>query len=289
MRRALSKAAAQLDISAVGVCRARVFDELTPLLEAVPVSLAAGSAAQRCNPMELMPGAKSIIVCLFSYNCGGEDSNLSRYARGKDYHLVAGEKLDRLAELLRRQGYAAECFCDTGIMCDRYLAYMAGLGFFGKNHALINSEYGSYTFIGSILTDAKIEPDAPLEMSCIGCGACIKACPGGALTEDGFAENLCASYLTQKKGELSGEERRIIKKSGSAWGCDICQSVCPHNNLARRSGICEFTNDLIVSLDEDMAVSNRDFRRRYSDRAFAWRGWNVIRRNLEILREDNDV
>lgn len=286
MKRILLDAAHSLGISAAGFCRARVYDELRGILAENPTAMASGSPEERINPFLLLASAKSVMVCLFSYNCGNAGGNLSRYARAPDYHITVSNKLSKIEELLQSRGFEALSFCDTGPLCDRYLAYLAGLGFFGRNHALINPVWGSYTFIGYVLTSAEIEPDKPLGITCGECGRCERACPGKALAGGGFCEEHCASYLTQKKGELSPYEREIIKKSGFAWGCDICQEVCPYNKNARTCEIGEFDTNLITSLSSDMAASGREFKRKYKDRAFSWRGYGVILRNLEILQED---
>lgn len=286
MKKELLDLAAKQGACAAGFCGARVFDELTDSLLKNPASMAKGSARERVNPFLIMPGAKSIMVCLFSYNNGSKTGNLSCYAFGADYHETLARRMQPICEAIREKGYFAEYLCDNNPLCERYLAYLSGLGFFGRNCMLINPVWGSYTFIGCIITDAEIEPDAPLCRTCAECGECERECPGGAISREGFCEEKCASYLTQKKGELSKDERSIIKKSSFAWGCDICQSVCPHNKAAPRTEIEEFKSELITSLSEDMADSGRDFRRRYKNRAFSWRGFGVILRNLGILREE---
>ncbi len=284
MKSKIKQTAAAQNISAVGVCRARVFSELEEKLgENTP--MVTKNIAERIDPFLHMPTAKSIIVCLFSYNNGGKRSNLSLYARGEDYHKVVKRKLEKLCAVLEEKGYLAQSYCDTGELCERYLAYQAGLGFFGRNNFLINPEYGSYTFIGYILTDAEIEADKPLEGGCQDCGRCEKCCPGGALSKDSFNAQKCASYITQKKGDLTLNEREIIKKSGTVWGCDICQTVCPHNENARLTEIDEFRTNLIENLQVTMAESNREFKKKYQDRAFSWRGFDVIKRNIEIQEE----
>ena len=281
----IKKYSAALGISAVGVCRARLFDELKDKLS-VNTPMVPENIEERINPFLYLADAKSVVVCLFSYHNGGAGSNLSLYARGEDYHIVAERKLKELCGILEGEGYKAKAYCDTGALCDRHLAYLAGLGFIGKNRCLINSDYGSYTFIGYILTDAELEESKPLDLSCMNCGECIRACPGGALTESGLDSSKCVSYITQKKGTLSEEEEQILRKSGSVWGCDICQTVCPHNKAAKLTDIEEFRTNLIESLDLNMADSNREFKKKYQSRAFSWRGYEVIKRNLKITEEE---
>lgn len=286
MRDLILAKANEAKISAVGICSARVWTELSEKL-GKNTPMVTDDRQARIDPFLHLEGAKSVIVCLFSYKPKCQiKGNLSLYAQGEDYHKVVERKLSAIADILQSHGYQAKIFCDTGDLCDRHLAYMAGLGFFGKNRFLINEKYGSYTVIGLILTDAELECDKPLNMTCIGCRECIKACPSGALTENGYNPTKCVSYLTQKKGELTEEEKQAIKKSGFVWGCDICQSVCPHNKSAKATDILEFNECLIPSLSADMAESNRQFKKDYSDRAFSWRGFDVIKRNLEIFKED---
>ena len=99
-----------------------------------------------------------------------------------------------------------------------------------------------------------------------------------------FNENKCVSYLTQKKGELTGKEQEIIKKSGYIWGCDICQNVCPYNYTAQRTNIPQFFKNLVFDIEIDENMSNSEFGRKFSNRAFAWRGKNVLKRNIELFK-----
>ena len=208
----------------------------------------------------------------------------SLYARGIDYHLVIREKLSAVSDFIQTLFPDAECeiFADIGPEVDRGLAYEAGLGFYGKNKMLINDDFGSYFFIGYILCDLDLSPDTPLEKTCLGCNRCITACPGGALGEE-FDINKCASHISQKKGDLSQSEIAILKKSGLIFGCDMCQRVCPHNNITPNP-LREFTEDLIHSLGiEDIEkLSNREFMKKYKNRAFSWRGKGVLERNIKI-------
>lgn len=282
MKDKIISAAHKAGIKAVGVCRARIYNELTAFLERENTPMTA-ECEQRINPFLEFKEARSVVVCLFPYYVKGEKTNLSVYAMGGDYHTVVKKYLSVIEGVINAEGYRAMSFADTGALPDRYLAYLAGLGFFGKNRALINPVYGSYTFIGYILTDAQLEEDKPLEEKCIGCGKCIEACPGGALSDTGFDAFSCASYITQKKGTLSDKEKNIIKRSGYVWGCDLCQRVCPHNKNVPETDIVEFKDGRVIELKKGMAESNRDFKRKYQDRAFSWRGLDVIERNLGII------
>jgi len=229
---------------------------------------------------------KSIIVALFPYYFGeDEKSNISMYTYGKDYHQVIKGILEKVCSELGLKEHAVHT--DIGPSIERTLALNAGLCFQGRNGLCINDEYGSYFFIGYIACDEELEFDKPLQKSCLNCNKCIKACPGGAL-DSGFCEEKCLSAITQKKGELSEEETELIKENGYAFGCDICQRVCPHNKNVKKSEINDFVTDIITKLElsEISAMSNREFMKEYKDRSFSWRGKGVVERNLKILEKN---
>ena len=232
--------------------------------------------------------SKSSVVSLFPYFVKGETGNVSMYARGVDYHRVGEDKLKKISEFLVTLGAEKTLIhVDKGGLNDRKAAFEAGLGFFGKNGMLINEEYGSYFFIGQVVHDLHIAADKPLEKSCLSCDACIKNCPGGALSDQGFQIEKCLSEISQKKGELTENEADLLKKNGLCWGCDVCQSVCPHNLGLETTAIPEFLTNRITELStEDVGnLSNREFKNKYGDYAFSWRGKTVLERNLNILFE----
>lgn len=244
------------------------------------------TGAERYNTLE-GTDFSSVIVALFPYFCGyDEDANLSIYTHGTDYHIVIKDILTAAAEELGLIGYAIHS--DIGPEIERYLAVSAGLCFVGRNGMCINEKYGSYFFIGYIacrenLGNSHFEPTG-----CKNCMACVRACPGGAL-DDGFCEEKCLSAITQKKQPLTDGEKVLIKENGTVFGCDICQRVCPHNKNAQTTPIVQFADGLIksLSLADIEHLSNREFKEKYRDRAFAWRGKKVLERNLKII-EDKD-
>ena len=245
----------------------------------------------RINPKNIMKDAKSIIVCAFPYHIDDEkESNLSRYCRGLDYHIVAKELLQKVCDYLDEniEGFEYKIFVDNGPLVDRELAYLSGIGYFGINNNIITDKYGSYVFIGYIINNYEFSLDKPLDKECMKCGKCVKYCPGNALLGNyDMNPRKCLSYITQKKEELSLEEVRAIKSSGKIFGCDICQEVCPHNKNIKETHIEEFMKDLILNLDyeEIDEISNKEFKRRYGNRAFSWRGKKIIKRNIEIVLE----
>lgn len=246
---------------------------------------------KRTRPSLAMPEVQSIVVCLFPYLIGkAKEGNVAKYSGGLDYHIIVKDKLEQIGQYLaaRIAGFEYKAFTDTGPLSDRYLAYLAGLGVYGLSSHIINEEYGSYTVIGYLLTNYPFEPDKPLAGTCGKCGRCGKACPGQAILGDFTIDpHRCRSYLTQKKGGLTEQEIQIIKKSGTVFGCDICQDVCPHNKDAAISNIKEFATDAVYSLNYDKlaSMSNREFRQQYGRHAFSWRGKKILLRNMEYIRE----
>lgn len=287
MKNALIQRAKELHISQIGFAPAEFDPKLMEILKKRgKIPFENRPPEERANPLSALADAKTIVVYLCSYYTG-KSGNLSRYAMGRDYHAVLGEMGLSLCELLWERGFQAKAYTDNGPLNDRYLAYSAGLGFFGKNGFLIHPKWGSYTFIGYVITDCFIEPDVPVQGECMGCGRCIAACPGKALGENfSYDSEKCASYISQKKGELSAHEQAILRASGSVWGCDLCQSVCPHNEHAALTEIPAFSEALTEVLCPEKEMSNREFQRKYKDKAFAWRGKGVVMRNLEILKKE---
>lgn len=237
---------------------------------------------KRINPFLIMESAKTIITYVVSYK-SDLPGNISSYAYGRDYHLVLREIGNIGIDILKEHGFSGVSFADTGDLPERYLAYLSGLGVIGKNHSLIHPKLGSFVFIGYIITDGVFEADKPIDGDCKNCGKCIESCPTKALTTGDFTK--CLSFITQKKGELEEAEEELIRKSGCIWGCDICQKVCPHNEGVPSAENVNFKEDLITNLHIPEDISNAQFKREFGDRAFSWRGKNVLIRNQRIVNK----
>lgn len=249
----------------------------------------------RINPRETMENVKSIIVCAFPYYAGNFDEcNLSKYCCGEDYHIVVKNFLQKICDYLSDSisDFEYKYFTDNGPLVDRYLAYLSGIGYFGINNNIITDEYGSYVFIGYIMTNYEFKIDTPIDKTCIKCGKCVKYCPGNALLGNyEMNPKRCLSYITQKKGELEEEEINVLKENRKVFGCDICQDVCPHNKNIPLTNINKFKDNIITKLDKEEIdeISNKEFKRRYGNRAFSWRGKSIIKRNIDlILEKPND-
>jgi epoxyqueuosine reductase len=199
------------------------------------------TAERRADVRAVMPSARSVISLGIVYNTERPYSNqhadssradIARYAWGDDYHVVIEQRLGVLVQRLRAiagEEFETRAYVDTGPVQERVYAQYAGLGWIGKNTCLINEDLGSWIFLSEILCSLPLEPDAPGFDQCGTCARCIEACPTGALVDAGVLDSTrCLSYLTiELKGSIPEEHRPAI--GTHAYGCDICQEVCPWN------------------------------------------------------------
>lgn len=255
-----------------GICS---FEQILPCLE--------------CRAKQRIPqDAASVLVCLFPYYTGEhKERNISRYAMVTDYHMIAGEYLKRFCEALQEvfPQNQFEPFTDNSPIREVSAAFHAGLGRRGKNGLILHPKYGSYVFIGEVVTDLVLQPDQPLNPGeCIGCGKCQKVCPQGALRSDGsVCLERCRSHITQKKGELTDWEIGQIQDGGLIWGCDICNDVCPMNQEAKvLTPVPEFLESAVAVLDAQIA------ERLLKTRAYNYRGKKTILRNIQLLEGANE-
>ena len=227
----------------------------------------------------------AILIAVPYYTAASDDPNrnVSAYAVPRDYHgffkALFGELIPALQEAFPEQKFAG--FADHSPIAEVEAAAKAGLGVIGKNHLLITKKYSSYIFLGEVVTDA-ILPCKTGEISgCYDCGACMRACPASKI-------GTCLSALTQQKGTLSESEEKTILTYASAWGCDLCQEVCPYTKAAKAAGtlyspIPYFSTETIPVLTLD--ILDRMDDETFSSRAYAWRKRETIRRNLLLLEE----
>jgi len=237
----------------------------------------------------LMADSSSILVFLFRYRKPGGIKDgfgkFASYSLSRDYHILLKKEISRYVEGrgLYRDKYRV--YVDTGPLSERTIAAMAGLGWIGKNSMLINRQIGSFTFIGTAVTDIAIDsPSFPQPDLCGRCTRCIESCPTGAIRDDRTVDSrLCISYHTIESRDVI--PTNIAKRMGNmVFGCDICNEVCPWNN--REGKGCDFIefNDSIANIElEDMAfMTDEEFRERF-------RGTAVTRATAQGLARNATV
>lgn len=247
---------------------------------------------KRIDPKATLKSCKSIIVLGISYNVDFQQKpnyklrgRLSKSSWGLDYHKVLEKKIENLINEIKGEvDFQHKYFVDTGPLIDRELAKKSGVGYYGKNTSIINEEYGSFIFLGYILTDLEIEEDLPVEEQCGSCNLCLKACPTAAL-ENKYRLNpkRCISYLTQTKDDIPTELRE--KMGIKIYGCDTCQNVCPKNKGVKKSTSEEFIPNVTLgymNIEELLTISNRQFKKKYGHISGSWRGKKVLKRNAII-------
>lgn len=248
---------------------------------------------KRTEPLQLLEGAESIVAIAVAYPSrmqnapvgkkGARRGIFCRASWGVDYHTALRERLKLLSAWLeeRIEGARIESMVDTGALVDRAVAERAGIGWSGKNCSVITPEFGSYVYLGELITNIPFAPDKPMEDECGDCRLCLDVCPTGALIEGGQLDSQrCIAFLTQTKGMLPDEFRSHI--GNRLYGCDTCQTVCPKNKGKINWIHEEFKPDpelakpLLVPL---LTISNRDFKEKFGHVSGSWRGKKPIQRN----------
>lgn len=209
--------------------------------------------------------------------------NISEYAKPRDYHLFFSSLFARIIKVLKSDfpDFAFVGFADHSPIDERHAAALSGLGIIGKNGLLLTEKYSSFIFIGEIITDAHIPSNAGEITYCSGCEKCISHCPSSKSPELG-----CLSAVTQKKHDLSENEATLMCASGTVWGCDTCQLVCPYTERAVKNStiytnIPFFKEKRIPILTYRLVSEMSD--EEFSERAYSWRGRETILRNLSIF------
>lgn len=209
-----------------------------------------------------------------------------RASWGEDYHHILRRKLKMLEDYIASKVPEAKfkSMVDTGELVDRAVAERAGIGWSGKNCSIITPEFGSYVYLGEMITNLPFAPDAPMEDQCGTCTKCLDACPTGALVQGGqLNSQRCIAFLTQTKGFLPEEFRD--KLGNRIYGCDSCQTACPVNKGKDFHFHPETEPDAEIAkplLKPILHISNRDFKERFGPVSGSWRGKKPIQRNAVI-------
>ena len=238
----------------------------------------------------------TVIMMLFPYRTKQASKNLSAYASVKDYHAFVDSLSKKLEKYIEKRYPDAKfkLFSDHSPIDEVHGACISGLGFVGDNGLLINERYSSFVFIGECITSL-----TPTQLglrfakedefkTCLHCGNCKRACPTGCIAQNENGQDTsnkkeCLSAITQKKGELTDDEKTLMLQSGCVWGCDVCQNACPYTKNAKYTPIKYFTDSVIEQLDsETLDNMSKD---EFESRPFAWRGMDTIKRNITLWEE----
>lgn len=259
---------------------------------------------KRTEPSLLLDRAESIIAIALAYPSkmdnapvgkkGARRGIFCRASWGIDYHVAVRERLQLIEQWLveRVPNVKIKSMVDTGELVDRAVAERAGIGWNGKNCSIITPEFGSYVYLGELITNIPFAPDTPIENECGDCTLCLDVCPTGAIVAPGqLNSQRCIAFLTQTKGYLPDEFRSKI--GNRLYGCDTCQTVCPKNKRKINWIHEEFRPDPEVAkplLQPLLSISNKEFKARFGHVSGAWRGKKPIQRNailaLAHFKED---
>jgi len=248
----------------------------------------------RLDPRKLVPGAKSVISLLFNYSTTAEQKDkdapkISKYAFGEDYHYVVKERLFQLFDYSKGLigDIDGRVFVDSAPVMDKVWAKKSGLGWMGKNSNLIHPREGSFFFIAEMIIDVDFEPDGPIKDYCGSCTRCIDACPTDAIVEPYVIDgSRCISYLTiELKDEILPNEFKS-KMDNWAFGCDVCQDICPWNRFTKATNEERFSNPKLLDLSkkEWQEMSKEFYDELFKRSAVKRTKYNGLKRNVEFLK-----
>lgn len=292
----------ELGFLACGVARAEYLVEEAPRLERWlregkhgEMGYMANHFDMRLDPRKLVPGAKSVISLAFNYyteskQIDPEAPKLSTYAYGRDYHKVVKQRLKPLVAFIQEQFGQIEfrTFVDSAPVLEKAWAQRSGIGWVGKHTNVIRQGSGSFFFLCEIILDLELEPDAPATDHCGTCRRCIDACPTDAITPYGVDGSRCISYLTIELKDMIPQEFEG-KLEGWAFGCDICQQVCPWNRFSTPHNEPEFTPKpelMGLSADEWYGMTEVVFDRLFEGSPVKRTKYEGLKRNVRFLRTD---
>lgn len=249
---------------------------------------------KRLDPRLLVPGAKSVISLLLNYfpsenQVDDTAPKISKYAYGKDYHIVIKEKLNQLLEFIKENigEVDGRAFVDSAPVMDKAWAKKGGLGWIGKNSNLINKSSGSFYFIAELILDLDLEYDGAVKDYCGTCTKCIDACPTDAIIAPYVVDgSKCISYFTIELKENIPDDVKG-KMENRMFGCDICQDVCPWNRFSKphQEPLFKANEELLGMKKEDwIELTEETFRRVFKDSAVKRTKFTGLKRNIAFLK-----
>ena len=299
LRKLIERLSKESGFEKVGFSRARFLEEEAPRLEEWLNQGRHGKMKYmenwfdlRLDPSKLVPGAKSVITFLQNYYPQKKQIpnsyKIARYAYGKDYHFTLKRKLKSIAKVIESKfgEFAWRAFVDSGPVLDRVWAKNSGLGWIGKNSLMLNKEIGSYFFIGHLITDLDLGQDDSELDHCGTCTACLDACPTDAIVEPYKVDgSRCISYFTIELKEQIPEEFSGQYEDW-AFGCDICQEVCPWTSKSIPNSEPDFEpqGDWLNYEKKDWeSMTETKFREQFKKSAVKRAGFEGLKRNIKFL------
>lgn len=298
----IKQKALELGFSSCGISKAEFLQDEAPRLEKWLRQGNHGSMLwmenhfdKRLDPTLLVPGAKSVISFTLNYfpskhQISKDAPKISKYAYGEDYHFVIKDKLRALVDSIKTEigDVDGRAFVDSAPVLDRVWASKSGLGWIGKHSLLLTKKAGSFFFIGELILDLELNPDGPTTDHCGSCSACMDACPTEAITEPYVVDgSKCISYLTIELKDAIPEEF-AGKMNNWAFGCDVCQDVCPWNRFAKPHSEERFQpKDALLEMgkDEWLDISKEVFDELFRRSAIKRTKYEGLLRNLQFLQK----
>lgn len=299
----IKSTAKRLGFDFCGIAKAGFLEEEAPRLENWlnrnyngEMGYLANHFDKRLDPTKLVEGAKTVISLAYNYYpqeklpSGKSDIKLAKYAYGEDYHFVIRDKLNEFLEILREEigEINGRGFVDSAPVMERQWAQKAGLGWLGKNSLLLNRQMGSFFFLAELIIDLEVAPDTPLAKDYCGtCTACIDACPTDAIVDNGVVDgSRCISYLTiELKDAIPSEFKG--KMENWAFGCDICQDVCPWNRFSEPNQERRFSpNEELQELSKTdwQEITEETFRKVFKKSAVKRTKLAGLKRNIDFIK-----
>lgn len=286
-----------------GISKATFLEEEAPRLENWLLNNMQGKMGymenhfdKRLDPRLLVDDARSVISLLLNYYPSEQQNpdapKISKYVYGKDYHLVVKEKLKSLLSFIHDNigEVNGRAFVDSAPVLDKAWAAKSGLGWIGKNSNLLNKNIGSFFFIAELIIDLDLDYDAPVQEYCGTCTRCIDACPTDAIVAPFVVDgSKCISYFTiELKDAIPNEFAG--KLDNWAFGCDVCQDVCPWNRFSKPHHEPDFNPDTrLISMNkkEWEEITEEVFKKLFSDSAIKRTGYKGLKRNLEFIKKSS--
>ncbi|MGR6087707.1 MAG: tRNA epoxyqueuosine(34) reductase QueG [Arcticibacter sp.] len=297
----IKQEAIRLGFSFVGVSKAEFLQEEAPRVEAWLKNNMHGQMSymernfdKRLDPRLLVGGAKSVVSLMLNYypeqhQHNDESPRISRYAYGRDYHLVIKEKLKELVDFIRQNigEVNGRVFTDSAPVLERSWAVKSGLGWMGKNTNIIHPKNGSYFFLAELISDLDLEYDAPIRDHCGTCTRCIDACPTEAIIKPYVVDgSKCISYFTIELRDAIPVEMKG-KFENHAFGCDICQEVCPWNRFSLPTKVADFKpNEVLLGMKQHdwLDMTQEIFDKVFDQSPINRTGLKGMQRNISFLK-----